>query len=509
MGDNRTIAKNTVIVYFQLFITIILNLVISRLVLQALGASDFGLYNVVGGVVGMFTFISASMSATTTRFLNYEMGKPEGNLNKVFNQSNVLHISIALLILFLLETIGTYYIYNHLNVSTGKELDAMFVFQVSTIVACIGIINVPYQAIFVAHEKFNIIALVDISNVIIKLFIVIGLLYYNGNVLKLYAVGMSLTTFFSFIVYHLMSKKKWPEIIMWKPVHDWKSYKEQLFYSNWNLLSTASLVGRSQGSAILINFFFGTTVNAAYAIADMVLQQVNGFVGRFDTAVAPQITQNIGSGNMARSVYLASNTCRICILVMIVLFFTLYVELESVLYFWLGNVPEGALVFCKYTLLIALVSSTAGGIAQLINGSGQIKWFKIQLAIWNICPLLICFFLYSSGMQAQYIVLLFVVADILNRITQLYLLKKLLEFDVKKYINDAYFRPFVAFLVLLGYLWVYRNTFVEYHLNAFVGILLTLLVSVTVCFYIGFQKNERNRIISMGKNGTNKLCRRF
>ena len=168
MNGNKKIAKNTIIVYAQLFITIILNLVISRLVLLALGASDFGLYNVVGGIVGMFTFISASMAATTTRFLNFEMGKPDGNLNKIFNQSNVLHISIAIFIFILLESIGTYYIYNYLNVSAGKEFDAMFVFQISTIVACIGIINVPYQAIFVAHEKFNIIALVDISNVIIK-----------------------------------------------------------------------------------------------------------------------------------------------------------------------------------------------------------------------------------------------------------------------------------------------------------------------------------------------------
>ena len=295
-NSNKRIAKNTLIIYAELFITIAINLALSRLVLQALGASDFGLYNVVGGVIAMFTFISSSLAVTTTRFLNFEMGKPDGDVNRIFNQSNLLHIAFALFILILLETFGIYYILNFLNVAPGKEADAMFVFQVSTIVACVGIISVPFQSVFVAHERFKTVAIANISNAIIKLLIVIALLYYSGNALRFYAVGMSVTTFLLFIFYYALSKRNWPSIVRWRLVKGRRSYKDQLFYSNWNLLSTASYVGRNQGSAVLINYFFGTVVNAAYAIAMMILQQVNNFVGKFDSAVGPQITQNMGGG---------------------------------------------------------------------------------------------------------------------------------------------------------------------------------------------------------------------
>lgn len=509
MNGNKTIAKNTIIVYSQLFVTIILNLIISRLVLQTLGASDFGLYSVVGGIVGMFTFISASMAVTTTRFLNYEMGKPDGNLNKIFNQSNVLHICIAIIILILLETIGLYYIYNYLNVPFGKESDALFVFQVSTIVACVGIINVPYQAIFVAHEKFNFVALIDISNVTIKLFVILALLYSNdGNKLRLYAIGMSSTTFFSFIIYHILSKRCWPEIIKWKFVRNWRLYKDELLYSNWNLLATASIIGRSQGSAIIINYFFGTTVNAAYAIADMVQQQVNGFIGRFDIAVSPQITQNLGAGNISRSVYLASNTCRLCILGMEILFFTLYSELDSILRLWLGEVPEGALVFTKYTLLIALVSSTSGGLVQFINGSGKIKWFKIQSSLWNLCPLVLGFILYRNGMRSYGIVILFVIADVFNRAFQLLLLKRLMNFDIIKYIKESYFRPFVVLVLMMMIINAYSN-YVYGCINYMIGLFSMLVVSSIVVYYIGLQSNERKKISRIAVSGVNKICKRI
>jgi len=496
--SNKRIAKNTVIVYVELFVTIIINLALSRLVLQALGASDFGLYNVVGGVIAMFTFISSSLAVTTTRFLNYEMGKPDGDVNRIFNQSNVLHIAFALLILVLLETFGIYYILNCLNVESGKEADAMFVFQVSTIVACVGIISVPFQSVFVAHEQFKTVAIANISNAIIKLLIVIALLYYSGNALRFYALGMSVTTFLLFVFYYALSKQKWPEIVRWKLVKSWKSYKEQLFYSNWNLLSTASYIGRNQGSALLINYFFGTIVNAAYSIAMMVLQQVNNFVGKFDSAVSPQITQNVGSGNYDRSTYLASHACRACILIMEMIFFPLYIELDYILALWLGNnIPDGTIVFCKFTLLIAVVSATSGGMAQLINATGRIKWFKIQLFFWNMLPIVIGYYMYKIGEPAYIIVVLFVIADIFNRFTQLYLLKRVYPtFSVLRFVRDAYYRPGVVFMFMLLFSLIYSHIYMANHIQHVGGILLVLMITALLCFQVGLYKNERLKILT-------------
>lgn len=503
-NSNKRIAKNTIIVYVELFTTIVINLAMSRLVLQALGASDYGLYNVVGGIIAMFTFISSSMATTTIRFLNFEMGKPDGDTNRIFNQSNVLHLCFSVIIFFLLETIGIYYIINYLNVDAGKETDAMYVFQVSTIVACLGIMSVPYRSVFVAHERFSTIAFVNIFNALVKLAIAIALLYYSGNALRFYAVGMSITTFISFIVFYYLGSKNWPDIVKWRLVKDWRSYKEQLFYSNWNLLSTASLVGRNQGSALLINLFFGTVVNAAYAISVTVLHQVNHFVGKFDMAVAPQITQNLGRGNFDRSTYLASHTCRICILLMEIVFFPLYVELDYILHLWLGdNIPEGTLVFCQYTLLIAVISSTSGGLGQLINGTGKIKWFKIQMFVWNMLPLFISYLLFKWGYPPYLIVFLFVIGDIVNRFAQMYLLNRLFNFPMKQYIHDAYSRPGIVFCAMCFYAWVYSSIIKVNHYQHIAGFFLTIIVTVLICIVVGLYKNEKQRVFTLVKKKVN------
>ena len=226
--NNKRIAKNTIIVYIRIFVTMFVGLFTSRFVLQALGVSDYGLYNVVGGVIAMFTFISGSLASTTTRFVNYEMGKTDGNTNRIFNVSNLLHCCFALLIFLLAESIGIFYIDNYLNVAPGKEADAMFVFQVSTIVACIGIVNVPFQSLFIAHEKFSLIAIIDIFNTIIRLLLVLLLFLFKGDVLKLYAILMSTMTIVTFIAYHFYCYKYWPETVKLRFIKDFKAYKELL-----------------------------------------------------------------------------------------------------------------------------------------------------------------------------------------------------------------------------------------------------------------------------------------
>jgi len=227
MVNNKRIAKNTIVVYIRLIVVTIIGLFTSRLVLQRLGVSDYGLYSVVGGVIAMFSVISGSMSGTTIRFLNYEIGRKDGTPNKIFNLCNVIHIAFAIGILILAETIGLFYIFNYLNVEPGKEGDAMFVFQVSTIVACVGIINVPYQSVFIAKEKFLLLAIIDIVYAFLKLGLVGLLLLYQGeNALRLYSIIMSLSTFLSFIIYHYLCYKYWPKLVGWRFFKKFRLYKE-------------------------------------------------------------------------------------------------------------------------------------------------------------------------------------------------------------------------------------------------------------------------------------------
>ena len=492
---NIRIARNTVVIYVRMAVTILVGIITSRLVLQALGASDVGIYSAVGSTVALVSFITGALTATTVRFMNIEMGRPGGDTNRMFNICHVIHIGGALLLLLLLESVGLWYIHTHLNVPPGKEADAMFVFQVSTLVACLGIANVPFQSLFTVHERFFTVAVVDIVNALVKLGLVIGLLYWKGNGLRLYAVLMSVTTWISFIVYHGLCARRWPGIIRWKPVRERKAYREVLVFNNYNLLSSASMIARSQGSNMLINAFFGTTVNAAFYYAGTVQNYVNQFIANFDTAAAPQITQNIGAGNAGRSVALAERVCRICILLFLLLFFPLWSELDFILNLWLGaKIPAGTVLMCRWTLLVAAASATSAGLAQLINAYGRVKWYKIEFSVLYLGCLVAGWLLYRAGHPAYSIIVCFVAADLLSRVIQLILLHFQFGFDVKRFLKEAYLRPAVAAVILIAWLAFYRLLPLESAWAKLGGILLTGCETAAVLFGVGLKPGERKEI---------------
>jgi O-antigen/teichoic acid export membrane protein len=494
-SPNIRIARNTAVIYVRMAVTILVGLITSRLVLQALGASDVGIYSAVGSTVALVSFITGALTATTVRFMNFEMGKAGGDTNRMFNICHVIHLGGALLLLVLLESIGLWYIHTYLNVPPGKETDAMFVFQVSTLVACLGIANVPFQSLFTVHERFTTVAVVDIANALVKLGLVIGLLYWKGNGLRLYALLMSVTTWISFIVYHGLCRHRWPEIIRWKPVRERKAYREVLVFNNYNLLSSASMIARSQGSNMLINAFFGTTVNAAFFYAGTVQNYVNQFIANFDTAAAPQITQNVSAGTTERSVALAERVCRICILLFLLLFFPLWSELDFILNLWLGaRIPEGTVVMCRWTLLVAAASATSAGLAQLINAYGRIKWYKIEVSVLYLGCLVAGWLLFRAGLPAWSIIVCFVVADLLSRVIQLILLHYQFGFQVRRFLREAYLRPAVAALILTGWIALYRLLPLETAWAKLGGILLTGCVTAAVLVFIGLKPSERKEI---------------
>ena len=490
--NRKRIAKNTLIQYVQVFVKMIVGLVSSRLVLQSLGASDYGLYNVVGGFIMMFTFISSAMSITTTRYLNYEMGKPHGDINRIFNISNVLHIITAVFFLILLELIGIIYIANYLKVAEGKFADAMFVFQISTITACIGITNVPYRSIFVAYEKFSVIAWIEIFISVISLLLVFVLYFYDGNALRFYTIAMSMATIISFVAYHGLSRKYWPSTIKWKLVKDVSLYKDQIEFSNWNLLGTASFLGRTQGTHIIINYFFGTVVNAAYAISRTVEGLVNVFSFSFINAAAPQITKSIGNGNVSDAFSLSAQVSRYSVLLMQIVVFPGIVELDYLLHLWLGDsLPEGAVTFSYLTLLLSIVSSTSCGLSAIVDGFGEVKWFKIMFSFIYFTSLIVGMLFFLFGFPAYSIIIVSIFMDIVGRVLQLYLLQKKFSFPVKEFILSAWTRPFFQFLILTAIMCFLSHIGRIYEIQQFITIFIMFIITVLCSAYIGLLKIER------------------
>ena len=224
--NNKLIYKNTLIIYARMIFVTFVGLFSSRFVLKALGASDYGLYNVVGGLIALFNVLGTAMSTTSRRYINVEMGKVDGNLNRVFNICLLLHIGFATLILVIAETLGIWYVNSVLNVAEGKLGDAMFVFQVSTIVACIGLVNIPYMSLIEANERFDITALIDTATTAIRFSLIVVLLFYKGNALRFYAFLMCVMSLLSFTLYHLVCLHKWPVVIKHRLYRKSTLYKE-------------------------------------------------------------------------------------------------------------------------------------------------------------------------------------------------------------------------------------------------------------------------------------------
>ena len=494
---NKRIAKNTLVVYGQLVLRMILGLYTSRLALEALGVSDFGLNSVVGGIVALFTFVYSTLSDTTIRFINVERGKADGDLNRMFNVCNVLHIAMAILLFILLEVCGVYYIHNFLNVMPGKEDDAMFVFQVSAIVCCIGIVNVPFSSLFNATEKFLFTAVVAISVKVVQLILLFWLLTYEGSRIKAFALIESLSTLTSFIVYHYYCYRKWPDVIKWKFVRRWRIYKEALLYSFYSLLSSLAYMSRSQGSLLLINYFFGTVVNGAFAVAKTIERNILPFANNIKNAATPQITQNYSSGDMDRVFFLTSRIGKYCLFMMMLGFFPLWAELDFILHLWLIKVPSGALVFCQMILLMVFVAVSDGGISQVVNASGKVSRFKTIYSFMTISSIPIGFFALKLGSPAYIVLVIFLVADSLWRIVQLWMMSNILHFPVLNYCKEAYLpivKACIPVVLCLNLTSRIQNNSTIWHIS---HIAIILFLTALAVFTLGLQKSERKKVINL------------
>lgn len=494
-NDNKRIAKNSIILYVKLLVNIILGLIISRYVLQALGASDFGLYNVVAGVLTMITFLSSSMSETTTRYINFEIGKADGNVTNIFNTCQIIHILLALSILILAETVGVYYVKNILNVAPGMKGTAMFVFQISTISACLGIINAPYQGLLVAKENFAAMARIEIFNTILKLIFVLLLFLINDNRLRIYAIFMAILTIVLFGRYHYICLKRWPAIVKWNTDGIKRNFKEILFFNNYNILASGSQMVKDHGANLLINYFYGTIVNAAYSIAFVILSYINLFMNSFGYAAAPQITQNISKGNNQRSDSITIKIGKTCIIMAMIAIFPILSESEFVLQLWLGKIPPYTVDFVRLILILAIVGASSAGVVQVINGMGKIKWFKIQFAILCFSTIPIIIYYFRNNASPTVVLKLFIAVEIISRIIQLILLKLIYGYNSWHFVKQAYLRPMIIALITMCLIYLLHLFMPISNLCKIINILIVLISTLILSFYIGFSKTEQKWIL--------------
>lgn len=356
MSDNKRIAKNTAFLYLRQLIIMVVSIYTSRVILDVLGASDYGIYNVVGGIVTMMSFLNGALGASSSRFLTYELGRgDQDKLNRTFSASLNLHICVALIVLILGETLGLWFFYEKLIIPADRIVAAFWVYQFSIITTMISFTQVPYNASLIAHENMSIYAYVGLYEAISKLVIVylllaspIDKLIFYGMLLMLNSIGIQL-------FYRFYTTKRYKEcrfrIVKEKPL-----YKTLLSYSGWDLFGGVAVICQGQGINILLNLFFGPVVNAARAIAVQVQNAVSMFVNNFLTAVRPQVVKNFAEDNTDEMYRLTFNAAKFAYLLMLALVLPVCFEIDFILHLWLGkNMPSdtpifAVLVLCTYLM---------------------------------------------------------------------------------------------------------------------------------------------------------------
>ena len=492
MNENKKIAINSVIIFIRLCVSSIVGIIASRIVLDALGASDYGLYNVVGGIVTVLNVFNTAMLSTTYRYIAFEVGKgANGNPNKVFNSSLAIHAGFVLFILMLGATVGEWYVGNHLNVLPEKLADARFVFRISILTTAISTLLVPFQGLVVAQEKFSLTAIVEIVTQLVKLLLVVFVLRIATDRLRMYSCIMLINIVLSSVAYYFYCLKHYKDIIRIRISKDGALYKEMLSFASWTLFGAVANVGKVQGCAIIINYFFGTVVNAAFAIASQIENIVLMFARSLNNAAIPQITKNFSGGDKGRSVKLTAYISKYTFILMSFVAFPMLIDMDFVLNLWLKEVPEGTSLFCKLIVLSGLFGCLGEGIPAMVNATGKIKAYQLVVHSLLLSGLPFGVIAYKLGADFYAISLVYCGIMAVIGFVKLYMLRRVMTFDVKDFFRISYSRILFMSIPLVIYYLFYNPT--QYSFGGHIaGMALSevLLVIVILCF--GLDKRELN-----------------
>lgn len=438
LNNNKRIIKNTIFLYLRMLIMTCISFYTSRIVLHALGVVDFGLYNVVGGIVAMFSFMNGAMIVATQRFLNFSIGsKSSSNLGSIFCSSIFIHIVICILILILAETIGLYFFYNKLIIPEERLSAAMWVYQCSVLSCITMVLSAPYNAVIVAHEKMNAFAYISILEAILKLGAVLSLTCFFIDKLILYAILILLIQIIIRFIYQIYCYKHFEET-----KEKWKINKNMIkkigSFATWNLLGNLALLCVTQGLNIVLNMFFGPAINAARAIAIQIQSSLNNFCINFQTAINPQITKNYASNNNKYTSFLVSCSSKFSFFVLYIFSLPLLIEINCILKFWLGEYPNYTPIFVRIILLISMVDAISNSLVQAINASGRIKQYQLLIGSLLLTVLPISYFVLKCGiMKPEIVFCIHLIINIIAFIIRIYYAHRQAGILLKQYLVNV------------------------------------------------------------------------
>ncbi len=503
--DNKRIAKNTLFLYVRMLLTIAVNLYAVRVIWQVLGVDNYGIYNLVGGIVTMFSFLNNAMVASSQRFISFELGrKNDDRLNNVFCISVTVHFLLAIGIILLAETIGLWLLNERLNIPEDRMYAANWVFQCSVFAFAVNVISVPYNACIVAHEHMKAYGYLGILEVVLKLLIVFLLLLIPFDKLITYAFLILGVTVLMRFIYGYYCRRYFPEC-RYHFVTDHHLMRDMFSFAGWSFVGNLGFSVRDQGLNIVLNLFFNIAVNAARGIANQIGGVINGFSQSFQMALNPQITKRYAAGEIDSMLNLLFSGCKFSAILMMIVVIPLFFASEQVLLLWLDDIAPYTVGFMQLVLIMLLFDSMVSPITTALQATGRIKWFQITVSIIMVSNIPIAWLWIKFDSNPYIILYVSIITTIVALIARLILLKREIRLSLR-----AFFSKVLARITLVGIFsgvivwWIYSlmtKTFAHLVLFAILSVLSIALIS----FAIGLNSNERGLALQYAKKWIDKI----
>jgi len=492
ISKNKRIAKNTLILYFRLLIIMGVSLYTCRIILNTLGVEDLGIYNIVGGLVVMFSMISGSFRSSFSRFITYELEtNNKEKLKTIFSTSIIVQIVLSLIIVLLVESIGLWFLNNKLVIPVERMHAAHWVMQISLFTFVVSLISMPFNACIIAHERMSIFAYISIVDIISRLSIVYIITYVQTDKLILYACLQACVSSSVTLIYIIYCKRHFDECKNTRLIFKKEHFKKIFNFASWNSIDVVSLILREQGTSILLNFSGGPVLNAARAISAQVNNAISQFASGFIVALNPQITKSYASGDHEYMMKLIFLGARLSFYLLFILSLPVLINTQYVLTLWIGLVPAHTASFVRLVLILSMVDSLSYTLITAVLSTGNIRNYGIVLGLISLTTVPIAYIFMQFGFIPETVLIVTIIITICCLGARLYMLKRMMKFDSLKFIKKVIFNilcvSFLASIIPIQLSTYLNINFASFIITSICAVICTLLA----IYSIGLSKEER------------------
>lgn len=492
--NNKRIAKNSAFLYLRMFLIMAVTFYTSRVILEVLGIEDYGLYNVIGGIIAMFGLINSSMTTATQRFLTFETGRNDSyRMRKIFSVSLIIHILIAVTIVVLGETIGLWFFWHKMNIPIDRINAAMWVYQMSILSAVVMIISVPYNAAIIAHEKMNAFAYISILDVTLRLLSVYILILFDIDRLKLYAVLMLLTQLILRLIYSLYCKKHFIEThgrFCW----DKSLFKEMTAFAGWSIWGNCASLFCSQGLNILLNIFFTPAVNAARAISVQVQNGIEQFSNNLQSAINPQIIKSYAINELSYMHSLIYASSKFSFFLLWIIIIPIFFNTDTLLEIWLKEVPKHSSTFIHVILIITLIETLSKPLATAVSATGRIKVFQTTIGCIMMSTLPTSYIFLKLGFAPESVFKVLMTFSSLAYLTRFYFARKCTQINTRKYFQYVICKIIIVTFISIIICYAIEYMIVDETTPVLISCSLYAISSIIIIYLIGLEKKEKQFI---------------